>query len=765
LDLARGSRGSWLSIWLLAVPAHAQDLLGPEKEVEPAPASAPEAPQKPNPPRFLGGPEVPYPEGQSRDAEVVLELLIDTEGRVESARAVSGEEPFTVLAEQAALAFSFDPARVKGEARRSVIRFKIAFRAPVEGAQAVPIAGLRLAPPSEGVASTASEPLEVAVIGTRTPGSTRLMTDDDARILPGAEGDPVRAVQVLPGAVPTLMSGPFIGIRGAPPGLVTNWFDGIEIPYLFHLARGTAVVHPWLVESAALYGAGAPARLGNAVGGHIEAIAAPPEGRLRLNGRLRLTESALGLEVPFAGGRGSMMVAGRYSYTAGLVSLVAPEFALDYWDYQARVGYALTPSDRLEVVSFGSGDVTGRRLPDDSVREIFNGQFHRVALRYYHQAARGAKQRVSLSYGYDRWDANQSQFKPRAHSLTLQFEDSRPLSSKSSLSFGTSTSVRFQEDQYYANPDPSSITALDRTDEYAAVWLDWAFSPSPKTTFLVGVRADLYASGRSAISDKALEAGVGPRFLLSHQASRWARLHTSFGYAVAPPSTGQRPPGRTFPVTGGLTQSFLSDAGVEFSLPGDIKLDTSVFHNIFFDTGDVGTLRNLSGQLRQVYEAPELSRGQGQAYGFELSLRRTLFGPIQGFLSYTLSRSERTIGSVRGFAEFDRTHIFDVALGYNPGRNWLISLRCTAYTGYPARVDSAELAANPPRTTPYYQVDAQVSKRWLLNQDGAYWGFTAGILNATLQEETNDKFCSSTMCLETQVGPATIPTIGVEGEL
>jgi len=750
--------GVWICAWTF--PAHTQDLLGPEKEVRSAPLSR--ADEKLIPPKFIGGPRVPYPEGETRDAEVVLELVIGVEGGVESAKAVSGEEPFTILAEQTALEFRFEPARQGQEARRSRIRFGVEFQAPIESTPAA-LPSLSTRPVVSSVDPTA--PLEVAVVGTRTPGSTRLMTDEDARILPGAEGDPVRAVQVLPGAVPVLMSGPFIGIRGAPPGLVTNWFDGIEIPYLFHLARGTAVVHPWFVDSAALYGAGAPARLGNAVGGHIEAMAAAPEGRLRVNGRIRMTESAAAVEVPFAGGRGSIMMGGRYSYTQGLVSLVAPEFALDYWDYQGRVSYALSASDRVEVVSFGSGDVTGRRTPEDTVEEIFNGQFHRAALRYYHQGQGGAKQRVGFVYGYDRWDANQSEFKPRSHSLSLQFQDDRPLSAKTSLSFGTSASVRFQEDQYYATPNPNSVTTFDRIDENAAVWLEFSVNPTPRTTFLIGLRGDLYASGQSAISDKALEVGLGPRFTLSHQATRWMRLHNSFGYAASPPSLGQRPPGRTFTVSGGLTQGFLSDAGVEFFLPGGVRLDTSVFHNILFDTGDVGTLRNLSGQLQSVYEAPSLARGQGQAYGLEISLRRTLFGPFQGFVSYTLSRSDRTVGSVRGFAEFDRTHIFDVALGYNPGKNWLISLRYTTYTGYPARVSTAALAANPPRTAPYYQVDAQVSKRWPLKQDGSYLAVTAGILNATLQKETNDMFCTPAMCRPSMVGPATIPTIGVEGEL
>src|SRR5690606_31846088 len=109
--------------------------------------------------------------------------------------------------------------------------------------------------------STDEQELVVSVEGIRRPGVARVLSDAETTIIPGAEGDPVRAIEAMPGTVPILGSGPFIGLRGSSPGMVGYVYDGIAIPYLFHLARGTAVVHPWLVDSASIHGAGAPARL------------------------------------------------------------------------------------------------------------------------------------------------------------------------------------------------------------------------------------------------------------------------------------------------------------------------------------------------------------------------------------------------------------------------------------------------------------------------------------------------------------------------
>src|SRR5690606_5932186 len=146
------------------------------------------------------------------------------------------------------------------------------------------------------------------------------------------------------------------------------------------------------------------------------------------------------------------------------------------------------------------------------------------------------------------------------------------------------------------------------------------------------------------------------RFSLSHRATEAIRLHNSVGVAAQPRSPAQRPPGRVYSVDGGLEHSLLSDAGVEFSLPARFTFDTTVFHNTFFNVGDIDHLAFIEAQERSI------ERARGQAYGLELSLRRMLAERLRGFVSYTPSRSWRSIGRVKGLAEFDRPHVVDVAL-------------------------------------------------------------------------------------------------------
>jgi hypothetical protein len=64
------------------------------------------------------------------------------------------------------------------------------------------------------------------------------------RELPGAFGDPFRAIEVLPGVTPIATGLPYFYVRGAPPGNVGYFLDGVRVPYLYHIGLGPSVIHP-----------------------------------------------------------------------------------------------------------------------------------------------------------------------------------------------------------------------------------------------------------------------------------------------------------------------------------------------------------------------------------------------------------------------------------------------------------------------------------------------------------------------------------------
>ena len=100
---------------------------------------------------------------------------------------------------------------------------------------------------------------EVTVRGSR-PADSRALGRAEVREVPGAFGDPFRALDALPGVMPLATGSPYFYVRGAPPGNIGYFIDGVRVPYLFHVLLGPSVVNPAMVSRVELFPGAAPAR-------------------------------------------------------------------------------------------------------------------------------------------------------------------------------------------------------------------------------------------------------------------------------------------------------------------------------------------------------------------------------------------------------------------------------------------------------------------------------------------------------------------------
>ena len=156
---------------------------------------------------------------------------------------------------------------------------------------------------------------------------------------------------------------PIYAVRGANPGNTGYFIDGVRVPALFHFALGPAVIHPYFLESLDFYSGGYPARFGRYVSGVVAAsTTAPPADRPRGSLDVRLFDAGGLLTVPFNDGRGTLAVAARYAYPAGLASALVEEVRFHYWDYQARLDHPLA-SGRVTLSALGSFDLFAVREP------------------------------------------------------------------------------------------------------------------------------------------------------------------------------------------------------------------------------------------------------------------------------------------------------------------------------------------------------------------------------------------------------------------
>lgn len=703
-----------------------------------------------------------YPEHATGAAAVVLELTIDTEGGVADVRALSGNAPFVDAALAAAQSWRFTPAERDGHPVASRIRYSVQFtpppseppvtEAPASGVPTPP------APARHQSRPLSSAPLEVIVEGQRTPTGGVVLTREETRALPGTFGDPLRAIEAQPGVVPIVSGLPAFFIRGAPPSNVGFFFDGVEIPLLYHAFFGPSVVHPGFIDAIEFYPGSSPAQYGRFAGPIVAVRSRPLSCRPSGEANLRLIDAGGLLESgPLAAsdecGKSGARVAGRYSY-AGLVLSLLSDAKLDYWDYQAQASYPIGRHDTVSVLAFGGYDLF--RPPHDSVNSGAELAFHRVDLRWDRELADGATLRVALTGGADRTaSANQPPSTVTDRSLRLRSELTRRLGAGTTLQAGLDTRLdRFglEANRRSLNyPDYSRLFPT-RIDTVAGGYLALLLEPARGIHVAPGVRADVYTSqGETAI-------GVDPRVSAEFDVSRTLRLEHSLGLAHQRPNfTAQVPGAQVADLANGLQSALLWSSGFKLKLPLDLLASATVFR-----TGYFNALDPLGGGRDFTIDRTALDRRATiSAAGLELRLVRPVTHRLGGFVSYTLSRSEESSGQQQSPSGFDRTHVLQAALSYEVGPGFRLGARSVVYSGVPElNLEGAPHFKANRRGSPFFRLDLRAEKRFRLGQRG-YWALIGEILNATSTREVVRLDCGE-VCRERTAGPVVLPSVGVE---
>ena len=800
----RFAAGVSFAVWCLAPAAFAQSTsVDAEKPAPAAPVKPPVAqkivkpPEPVIPPRPLST-TVTYPEQGQGEQEVVLELTVSKQGLVTATRVVSGDALFAASAVEASKNWVFDPATRGGLPVAAKIRFAVNF-VPPHDEPAPETPSEPPAPIPKADAKPAAPQHEILVVGQREP-IRQTLGHADVHDMPGAFGDPYRAIEALPGVVPIASGLPYFYVRGAPPGNVGYFFDGIPVPYLYHFAAGPGVLNPGFVDHVDLYPGAYPARYGRFAGAIVAGEMAPPSYKVRGEASIRLIDSGAMIEAPFASGRGSAMLGGRYSYTGAVLSLIVPNVTVNYWDYQGRVRYEVDAKNSVELLSFGAGDFLADEenvsvldppqgnTPFSTSHEekrrntLVDVGFHRLDLRWDHRLEAG-NWRNALMLGLDRTGGDNGNVTVRNRMVGLRSEYSQKLEERVTVRAGGDAlfeSLNQQIDNHDLNSSTDGSTFNDsasnngpsafaftpaRRDFTAGGWADTVLGIAPGLDVTPGIRADLFVSGGTAA------LGIDPRLSVHLALSKKLSLTNGVALVHQAPSFVVPVPGFKPSLAGGLQTAVQTSMGVSYSLPAGFESSFSVFQNAFFNMTDIISLVQLenTSSNRNNGDGSNSSsnvldrRTTGHSYGAEMMIRRSLSRRVGGFLSYTLSRSLRYAGNVSGPATTDRTHVLNLALSGDLGRNWRLGARWLFYSGIPTHVAYLEAARNPPRTPPFWRADFKIQKRWYIKQPTAWWGLALEVLNTTLNKEVLQGDCNAFDCAYQSFGPVTVPSIGAEG--
>jgi hypothetical protein len=709
------------------------------------------------PPTAIGSIAVEYPADAHGAADVDLELLLAEDGTVAKAEVKRGDPPFAEAARSAAENFLFKPATRNGIPVRARVAIRVVFQEPVPStpeppppATAAPTGAPEAAAPTSPQPTPAkpAEATEIVVLGEqRTEIGSIHIAKEEARRVPGAFADPFRVVEVLPGVAPVLSGLPYFYVRGAPPGSVGYFIDGIRVPLLFHVGPGPSVVSPGLVERVDLYPGSYPARFGRYAGAIFAGETATPSERPHGEGQVRIFDASAMAEQPFANGRGSVALAGRYSYTQAILSAVAPDYKLGYGDYQARVAYAVTPHDRLSAFAFGAYDLLRNQKHD---RTLFDTTFHRLDLRW-DRTWEGGRMRLGVTGGTDSVfsgpddpTALGSAYRSRSVRVRFELEQElqRGLRWRNSADLGLE---RFSLDR--TQNGPVSNTYPKRNDLSGGLSTDLVWRPSPGVEIVPGLRFDaLRARGKT-------HGYVEPRLATRARLARGFAYLAGFGVNHQLPTATILMPGRRPDFLELSNQlSVQANQGVEYVLPQGMLGRTTLFHQwVEVDTAGL----------------------HGRSYGAEQFFRRDFTQRLGGFLSYTLSRAEGTAGRDHVLSSFDRTHILSAVLGYDLGAGFRIGARAYFASGRayrvacptpdcgPGDVMAPRLYHRDLRLPSFFRLDGRLEKRWKF-RSGAWITGTLEWFNALMADEVDNVVYTPRGLANEKQSALTLPSIGVE---
>jgi TonB family protein len=700
---------------LLIVPATAIRAQDPE----PTPPTAPRI----TPPELIEAPPVSLPEGaEPLPDEAAIELLVTiaADGTVQEARILTPlREDVDTLVLEAAQRMRFAPATRDGVPIPSRIRFRYRITPPAP-------------PPSEEVGEqeettdetteeqATEEAPEIAEVETEAdlrplgiearvervePGAVERITlqAEELTTVPGTFGEPLRVVATLPGVVRSPFGLGFFLVRGANFQNTGFYVDGFQVPLLYHLGAGPAVISSRLVDRIDFYPGGYPSMYGRFTAGIVSVeTAPPPTDRVRGELEVDLFRASALTVVPFAEGRGSIAAAFRRSYFELLLPLVAPGLTLSYTDYQVRADYRVDSRMHLSLFFFGSDDVLdqtgslGSGMASEGTQTALNYNFQRLIARMNLRLPNNARLSLSGMLGLDSNSFASAQ--PGSDPLRIGIQNGYaafrgdvqlpwPGIPELQTNFGvdiTATTFDVNATAFVPpglgeyprplfTPQASEVERII-VRALAAAYVEQVLrlgpvqvSASGRFEYMrYGDVSDLYPDPRLVVRWQ-----VVPELLLKGATGLFSQPPIPFQLARDGGNPGLRP-----------ERAWQNSVGAELTLPERVEVHTTFFYNQFYD---------LVRQVNRVVDSPEGPRrvffaneGEGRAYGLELLVRRRVEQGFYGWLSYTLSRSERLNGNVWEPFVFDQTHVLNLAASYSFD-GWRFGVAFQVATGRPNR--------------------------------------------------------------------------------
>jgi hypothetical protein len=531
------------------------------------------------------------------------------------------------------------------------------------------------------------------------------------------ERDVLKAIQLLPGVKSAGEGNAGFHVRGGGTDQNLILLDEAPVYNASHLLGFFSTFNADAIKNATLYKGGMPPQFGGRLSSVLDIKMNEGNNQdYEVSGGIGLISSKLNVEGPLAKGKSSFLVSGRRTY-ADLFLRASPDSSINssqlyFYDLNAKVNYQINAQNHI----FGSG-YFGRDVL--SFGETFGINWGNATgtLRWNHLFSDRLFSNTSLMYSQYNYKVN-IQSGTNDFTIESEIEDFNLKqdfqwfpNAKNTLRYGLNTIHHTViPGQIAASEGSSTVQPADtRTGLESAGYVTHEWKATPRLSLLYGLRFSMfnvlggtdfktYDSEGNVVTTETTQAGEivetyvnpEPRISASFQMNERQSLKASYNRNVQnlhllsnsstfnPTdswvlTTKNIKPEISDQVALGVFQNFGTNQNYEFSAETYYKTMTN----------QIDYRNGAEIQGNRDVEADLLS-GDGRAYGLELLLKKKS-GRFNGWISYTLSRTERKIEGINDgnwyVARQDRTHDLALVGIYELTKRWILSTNWIFYTG------------------------------------------------------------------------------------
>ncbi|MVN89708.1 TonB-dependent receptor [Mucilaginibacter aquatilis] len=537
------------------------------------------------------------------------------------------------------------------------------------------------------------------------------------------EKDVLKTIQLLPGVKSGGEGNTGFFVRGGASDQNLILLDEATVYNSSHLLGFFSTFNADAIKTADLYKGGMPSQYGGRLSSVLDVKMNDGNSKnFSMQGGLGLISSRLKLEGPLIKDKSSFMISARRTYI-DLILKAAPDSnikgnTLNFYDLNAKVNYKFDDKNTIYLSGYFGQDNIG-------IKDLFTNDWGNTTatLRYNHIFNSRLFSNTSLIYNKYSYSVELldevNNF--RATSLIRDFnfkQDFQYFSNKHTLRFGAQATHHRIAPSDLAPGSSSSFNPLSIENRYgleSSAYISDEYNVSNRLNLLYGLRASwfsllgpgtfsTYTANGDIATSQTYERGkfvqnyfnLEPRFSASYTINERNSIKASYNRNTQNihilSNSGSSSPTDQYVMSSNNIRPEIADQ-VAFGFFKNIKDNAYEFSAETYYKWMQNQIeyKDAARLLANADVESQLLFGSGRAYGLELYAKKRT-GKLTGWISYTLSRTERKFAGLNNGSYFparqDRTHDLAVVGIYKLNKRWTLSGNYIYNTGnavtYPA---------------------------------------------------------------------------------